>query len=492
VVIRLKRLLLLLAVLFAGGRSLHAQQLVSFIDELVTKAPMDRAIWGIRIEEEDGTVLYDRHSGTLLMPASNRKLFSSAFAYDCLGPARQLKTEVWTTGVVRNGVLQGDLVIVGDGDPTFAGRFHPDRDALLEPLVSRLRSAGIRKIAGRVVADVSLFGEDTLPQSWAVGDLWTYYGAPADALAFNENVAGVFVTSEACNPTVTTDPAFVRANLALRCGVESAFEYGRHEDNNIEISGIIKEGRVRESELISAPDPALYTAQAFHDFLERRGIAVSDGVAVIRNTEERGPLARAESSSVMDARAGSPRSSERLDRIYTFEAPPLIDALVTVLDNSQNMYAETLLKRAAAESQAPPITYAKALRAEEDFLARVIGISRDDVDFVDGSGLSSEDMVTPRAALAVVRWMMHPARRQHFFLALARPGGEGTLASRLPGMENLVHAKTGYIHAVAALSGVVIRPNGKLRYFSIIANHYATPASEARAVIDAIVRKLAE
>lgn len=461
------RILLSLLLFLPSG--LSAQTLPAFIDAEISKGALDRATWGILIEEQDGTVAYERNSGKLLMPASNRKLFSSAFAYDCLGPQRRLTTEVWTYGAVRNGVLEGDLVIVGDGDPTFGGRFYPDRDAMLEPLAARLERIGINTIRGNIIADVSLFGDDTVPPSWSVGDLWTYYGAPVDALAFNENVIGTYVTSDACNPMVTTDPSFAEARVDLACGAaENAFDYDRDARNVITIGGRLKEGRVRESELISAADPARYTAAAFLDFLERRGIRVDGEVKVSRTP------------------------ARRLDRIYTFEAPPLLETLGVILDNSQNLFTEMLLKRAAAESQAAPITYGKALRAEEEFLSRVIGISRDDVEFVDGSGLSPEDVVTPRAALKVVRWMMHPTRRGHFLMSLARPGSSGTLRRRLAGLEGVVYAKTGYIHGVAALSGIVLRKDGRERYFSIIVNHYATPASEARGAIDAIVRKVAE
>lgn len=447
---------------------LAQSEIAAFIEREIGRQPFDRAIWGIVVEEEDGTLLFARNADTLLKPASNRKLFTAAFADACLGPERRLRTEFWLSGVVRRGTLRGDLVIVGGGDPTLAGRFHSDRDALLAPLAEKLRAIGIRRIAGRVVADVSLFAGDTLPQSWGVGDLWPYYGAPADALAYNENVVGTVVRSTDCAAHVTSDPSFVEVESTLACGGKTLLEYSRDARNRVYIKGTVSSGNVRESELVAVFDPALYAAAAVVDFLERNGVAVSRGAVVSRTP------------------------APRIDRILSIESMPLFETLNVVLDNSQNLYSEMLLKRAAAETDAPPIDYAEALSAERRFLESEVMLRRDEFQFADGSGLSTENLVTPRAVIKAVRYLMQPGRRERFLAILARPGSSGTLRSRLAGLEGVMRGKTGYIHSTSALSGVLIRPNGKLRYFSIIVNHYAAPASESRAIIDAIVRKLAE
>ncbi|HEX8620031.1 MAG TPA: D-alanyl-D-alanine carboxypeptidase, partial [Thermoanaerobaculia bacterium] len=122
-------------------------QAVHPIDALIDRAPFDRALWSILIEEEDGRVLYARNAGKLTIPASNRKLYSSAFIANCLGLDTQLRTEIWRDG--------DDLILRGDGDPSL-GSWRYERDADFDRLAQELRARGITRVRD-VIADVSLF-----------------------------------------------------------------------------------------------------------------------------------------------------------------------------------------------------------------------------------------------------------------------------------------------------------------------------------------------
>lgn len=370
--------------------------LAETIDRVAAAPPYDRAIWGIVVEEEDGTRLYARNADTLLMPASNRKLFASSAIVECLGADHQFSTELWLDGA--------DVILKGDGDPSFGGRYYDSPQFALAPLVDALRRRGVRRVRD-VIADVSRFDRDTVPGSWKVGNLPYSYAAPVDAITYAENVAGEVTTVE----------------------------------------------------------PGLFAARALREALTFAGIRV-DG-ALRLNVQ--------------------PRAWR--ERIAAVPSPFVRQMLATVLKNSHNLYTEVLFKDLAAT----PASYGQALAIERRFLTEEVGVRDDEFRFVDGCGLSTDDLVTPAALIKIVRWMNAPARRATFTPLMAQAGDEGTIHYRNAALGARLHAKTGTINGVNALSGFVEMPDGRFRYFSIVLNHHLADGSDANKAIDAIVAAIA-
>lgn len=172
------RRLLFVALLLAGCAS--APPKPNSIDALLDKPSLRHALWAIDIEDESGRVIYERNAHTLVIPASNRKLFTTATVVNCLGLDRQFETELWLDG--------RDLVLRGGGDPSLGGRYLQLRNVAFAPFVDALRKRGVSEIEGDLIADVSLFDRVTIPSSWKVGFLGETYAVPVDALAFAENV----------------------------------------------------------------------------------------------------------------------------------------------------------------------------------------------------------------------------------------------------------------------------------------------------------------
>lgn len=369
------------------------QSLASRIDAAIHRPPFQHAFWSIRVEEEDGTVLYALNDEKLTIPASNRKLFTSAAVADCLGIWMQLVTEVWRDG--------DDIVVRGDGDPSL-GSWRYERQDDFDNLAVALRERGVTAV-GDVIADVSAFDRVTIPGGWKYGNVGEDYAAPVDALAWGEN------------------------------------EYPVDH---------------------AVPDAAMHAAQALRDALLLRGIAVTGAARV--NVE--------------------PRQWE--ERIATIESPFVGDLLRTVLKNSHNLYAEMLLKRSGGG------TYPAAFARERQFLMSEVGLGEHTFEFVDGSGLAPDDLVTPRATIQMLRWMNEPARRDYWWATLAQPANEGTLRRRLPTLEHRMRGKTGTISGVAALSGIIAMPDGRSRYFAIVTNHHGRTGSEAVEIIDDVVRMI--
>jgi D-alanyl-D-alanine carboxypeptidase/D-alanyl-D-alanine-endopeptidase (penicillin-binding protein 4) len=418
-------------------------QLAQPIDGALSNPALAHAVIGIDVEDDSGRVLYARNADVLLIPASNRKLFAAATAVNCLGFDHQFATELWIDG--------RDLVIKGGGDPSLGGRYAFDRDAVFAPFVAALRARGVAAIDGDLIADVSSFDRTTLPPSWKWGNLGADYAAPVDALAYNENVAGVVVD----NSVVTTDPFFLVAELS-RLGTAAI-----HADatNTIHVDGATPS---RVEALIAVSDPALYAAQALRNALHHAGIDVRGAVRV--NTT---------------AHAWS-------ERIAVIESPPLAALLATMLKASQNLYAEMLLKDAGSGA------YADGLELEKRFAIDELGVDARSLRFVDGSGLSPDDLVTPSAIVKLLRWMNHPSRRGMWWALLVTPGEqEGTLRRRLADLAPRLRAKTGTINSVNALSGIIAGTHGGYRYFSIMIDHHVAESGDVTKVIDEVVRTIA-
>lgn len=205
-------------------------------------------------------------------------------------------------------------------------------------------------------------------------------------------------------------------------------------------------------------DAALFAGMKFREALNDAGIVV-DGA--IRTGVARG------------------------ERIASVSSPMIAQLLMSVLKNSQNTYAEMLFKRSS-----PAGSYEEAEALERAFLVNEAGIDPNEFFFADGSGLTRRDLVTPAAAVKILRWMNAPARRAVWWLILAEPGGEGTLRRRLLPYASRLRAKDGTLTGVHTLSGIIAGSNGRYRYFSIMINHHL--AGEATKVIDQIVEEIAK
>jgi serine-type D-Ala-D-Ala carboxypeptidase/endopeptidase (penicillin-binding protein 4) len=446
------------------------ETLRDFIDDRISTPPFHRAVWGIYAEEEDGTVVYETNGDTLVIPASNRKLFTAAINEACFALDSRIPTELWIEGQIVGRALLGNVVIKGYGDPSLGGRYVFGRhDEMFAPFVDALTELGIESVTGSVIGDGSAFDRETMHGSWQYEDLGTSYQTPIDALAFNENVAGLFYLFPDCDSAVlTTDPGFVETRHFVRCGTAQSLVFSSSQDNTLELSGTVRSpSRRQEVELVSIRDASLYAAQGLHDALVRSGIDVQQ-----------------------PPRPGMASPSARWSA--SISSPFLWELLATMMKASQNLYADALFKRIGVDGDDEPASFREALEIERLFLTGEVGIHPDAFSFEDGSGLSVRNLVSPHAIVKLLRWLDAPSRRaanEMIFTIPGEPGG--TLRRRLGSLEDAFHGKTGTLSGVNALSGIVRLPDGRRRYVSVIVNHHAAGSPRATAVVDEIVRRLA-
>lgn len=459
------------------------------------------ARWGVRVVSLDSGREVFAHAGDqLFVPASNTKLFTGALALDRLGPEFRIRTSLLAgESIDARGVLAGDLVVYGRGDPTFAARHHHGSlMEALEPVVAAVRQAGVRRVRGGLVMDATFFDGPTLGSGWEWDDLQFDYGAEVSSLTLNDNTIDLIVRPGAVagQPArVSLDPAvgfMAVSNLCVTApaGVTRDVRFERPVDRNvIYVTGQIPAGGGAWVETVAVHDPAAWYGEILRECLAQRGVTVE------------GPIRTRLPSPGQPG--GAPGASLR--ELGAVESPPLRDLLGRMLKPSQNLYAQLLLLQVGAAEQArtrtngvatalPVTTEAAGIEALNRFLAGA-GIGRDEAIFEEGSGLTRRNLVTPAAIVRLLQHMDRHPQAAVFREALPVAGTDGTLRNRMKGTAAAgnARAKTGGLSMVATLSGYVTSKAGERFAFALMLNNYRSPdpSRPMRVELDDIVVTLA-
>ena len=457
---------------------------------IASKPAAQWAHWGILIQELDGgrTVLA-RNAGQLFTPASNTKLFTSALALSRLGPDHLFRTRVLTPSEPDSqGVIDGDLVLVGGGDPNLSARllpyqeqggFGPDALIAIEALADAVVAHGVRRVTGSVIGDDTAFAWEPFPPGWAWDDAVEAYGAAVSALAVDDSAFKLTLTAgaNAGDPvSLTLDPAvedLVIHNLVRTIdGGETTIDYRRMPlANELTVSGTIRAGTTRHEQL-SVGDPARFAAAALRQALMQRGVRIDGGVGV----RHRQPNETAVEVAGIE--------------IAVRNSAPLAQILQVVDKASQNLHTEMVLREVARAR--------KGTGAREDGLVEMrtflteIGIPESAYEFHDASGLSRLNLVSPAAVVQLLTAMYRSPLQESWVALLPVGGVDGTLADRFSDDRRgaRIYAKTGTMRHVSALSGYILPPTGKKYVFSILVNGYDCPVEEIRGVVDKILLAL--
>jgi D-alanyl-D-alanine carboxypeptidase/D-alanyl-D-alanine-endopeptidase (penicillin-binding protein 4) len=481
-----------LVLALVGAPSLSAQStLGERIDRLLNAPPFDRALWGVVLVDEQGRELYAHNANRLFIPASNVKLVVAAAASVLLPADYRATTSVHGTGPLSEGVLDGDLVVYGRGDPTFSERcYGADTLAVgacdslwtrMDALADRIVAAGARHVTGAIVGDGSFFDGVLVHPAWETYDVNWWYAAPVSGLGFNDNSVNV---TWGPGPVVDA-PAQVRfePDLGIFTFENRTRTVPPDSDRTIDFfrvpgamriwaEGTVPLGHRERTEYFALPDPNRYFAAALRAALARRGVSIA------------GPT-RSTTDSLRYAAA------RQRTPLVGFASRSLADMLYPILNSSQNWFAEMLLKtvgRAAGGAG----SWEAGLEAERRFLIDSVGIDSTAFALSDGSGLSSGNLVTPRAFAQLLAYMARHPRNAGFLRAMPRAGERGSLRSRFVDtpLDGRVLAKTGSIFRVQTLSGYIERPGGGLLAFSVMANNYVAPYRDMMNQIDAVVVEL--
>jgi D-alanyl-D-alanine carboxypeptidase/D-alanyl-D-alanine-endopeptidase (penicillin-binding protein 4) len=453
-----------------------AVQLQHDIDAMLASPAFDRGVVAIVVRSlaTDETV-YALNGPRLMMPASTMKVVTLAAAAERLGWDHAYETRIVADGKVEGGTLDGDLVIVGSGDPSL------DRPAL-DSWAAQIKVLGIAKVTGRVLADARAFSGEGLGAGWSWDDLAYYYAAPIAAVQFRENAADITIRpGPAPNAPVTYDlmPAGItglqienRMSTGARTAAPEFVARRAANSAAVILEGVLPVGSPPLLRSLSVHDPVRYLAAAFTEALLAAGIALG------------GP-------PPLDAHADTSRDYSGAAPLVTHRSAPLRVLARRLMEVSQNQYAETLVKTIGAHAGAP--TFEGGLKAIESVLASW-GLAAGGAILRDGSGLSRYDYVTAETLVQVMtRMYRDPAHRAPFFATLTVAGQSGTLAARMRNTpaEGNARAKDGSMAGVRTLCGLVNTAGDEPLAFAILVNNFAAPAPAVTAAIDAIVARLA-
>ncbi len=432
------------------------------------------------IDLETGTEVYGYRADQERILASNTKLFTSAAALDLLGPGYFFETELRGRGRLVDGTWQGQLAVLGGGDPNISGRFHyGDPYAVFRQWAAALRRQGIQRIDGDIYLAPDLFGDRFVHPDWPDDQLDRWYEAPVAALSFNDNCVLVKVW-----PTRPGQPARVQLvpsveifevdNRARTANVRHSRVWITRSPGSavIRVGGTISSRRSGPVEKwLTVPDPVRYFGAGLRDALSDEGLEIRGDVRVVET---------------LPPGVWMTLAVHRSDLLSTLEV---------INKRSQNFYAESVFKLLGAR-QCLDGSWAGGSRVVSEFLQRALfepgGLEEEVFQLADGSGMSRGNRATPRALTRLLRYMdRHPWADE--FKATLPYSGEDDLSweDRLaaPPYAGRVFAKTGTLNGVSTLSGYALGLSGRRYAFSILCNGAAT-AWQARRAQDAIIRAL--
>ena len=432
----------------------------------------------IEIAELDtGEPVFQKNSDSPETIASVTKLFSTATALHYLGPDYKFKTTFWRSGELKDGVLEGDLLVVGGGDPNISGRFYNDDFyAVFDKWASGLKALGVTKVTGQLILNNSFFDAVTRHPDWKAGQEQKWYQAPVSALAYNDNVVLVGIrpgpkpgkpAAVSVEPATDSLKAFSNAKTVGQRGRIAVGVRKPSGSSAVNVSGTVPMRGVWWSTPIAVDDPVAFFGGALRRRLRAAGIEVSGGVTAKDVKPDEGWTIVAQTESA------------------------LVPTLAVINKRSQGFYAEQTFKTVAAEKMGKG-TWPNALSLEKQFLAS-LNLDPDRFDLHDGSGLSPNNRV---AAGDIVRFLraMNASPNGAVWKTTMALGGEpeGTLRHRLndPISRGRVIAKTGSIQGVSTLAGYATGVSGKTYAFAILLNGGRVYDTNGHAYQDRLIRAL--
>ncbi|RXT04347.1 D-alanyl-D-alanine carboxypeptidase/D-alanyl-D-alanine-endopeptidase [Ammoniphilus sp. CFH 90114] len=454
----------------------EAYALDDVLNSLLQDASVKGVTTGIIVKSLDqDQVLFAKHADKLMTPASNVKILTSSTALRKLGADYRFKTEVYTTAPINSGgVLEGDIVIKGYGDPSLhtEDSLKVQDGVSIESIVEALKAKGIKRINGNILMDDTYFDNKRYPDGWTWDNESYDYNPQISALGLNRGTVRLDYkpakkAGQAVELTLTPATQYVQVlNEAktVAANEKNTFKVEKVRGQNvIKVSGNLPVSADVDYNRVPVHEPALYTGTVLAEKLLAAGIKLHPKYQV--------------------ELAATPADALKLEEFHSTSLKEIVTYLNKVSDN---YYAEMITKTLGAELKGAG-TIAKGIEVVTDTL-KEDGLNTNYL-LRDGSGLTRYDIISPRQVHSVLEVL---AQDEVFRSTLPIAGMDGTLKSRLIGTpaEGKVIAKTGSLRGVRSLSGYVTTEQGERLAFSIIMNGYAENDKAMTDLQDAIMLTL--
>lgn len=477
---------------FVSLFSSHAEDLVEadsssfswYADSLTGGSPLynfvrasnlESAQLGILVKEvASGRVLADYHSKSDLIPASVTKVITTATALELFSDTFRFVTKLECDGRLEDSVLYGNVYVTGGGDPTLGSSHNKQANTFFALASTALRNSGVRRVAGRVVGDASLFEETGTPAFWLIEDMGTNYSPTPSALSFNDNLLTMVVRTDSSSARLSAVyPAnrLFKPQLKLRIqGAKPSWRMTRTEYSYAPMLAGSLPANGRYTIKTEIPDPALFVADSLSSYLSNAGIPVDSASSVAREMHRQGARVK----------------------LLDYYSPMLKDVILQTNYKSLNLYAENIFSYLSL-SRDSIVSRRRSSEVVSSFWKEK-GLASDKIFQVDGSGLSMKNAINASFLVDLLMYMKTQSRYSSTFVSsLPIAGVNGTVKSLLSGtpLSGKVYAKSGSMERVQNYCGY-IHYKSRWYAFCIMVNNYSGDRYTVRQQITRFLNALME
>lgn len=472
-----------------------------YIDSLLTTEPFKSSLAGILAVKVSGDTVAEAGSLNKLVPASNMKLITTGLALNELGADFRFGTMLGYTGSIANGVLKGDLYIIGGGDPTIGSKdsIAKNTEKLFEEWKNFVSKAGIRRIEGTVIGDGRYFEGPIEEESWLYEDIGTYYGTGSNGLCFFRNIQNFnIIPGNAAGDRLSVSPSYPEApwmKFSYNCTTgekgtgDKLYLFGTDLYPAAEMRGTFGIDRKSKTVMCSNKFGAYTCAYYFMKYLNINNIAAAGGCADI---DSKGRIRKKPGLSD----SGRPATAQDKISILGRTVSPELRRIAYITNQrSDNFYAEAMFRMIGKKSSGSA-EYGLFDQSIDNAIKK-LGIDNTGYRIVDGSGLSKKDYVSPGFFCSFLRAMMETDVFEPYLNTLTQPD-KGSQAGRLrnspDSIKSRIYWKSGSMDGVRCYSGYIIPSDGvkdNTIIFSVMLNNCTAPNWKINIALDGIIATLA-
>lgn len=468
----------------------HAASVQDYVQARLNNPALNGAWWGGLAAYADGSrqEIFAVSPDMRLAPASTLKLLTSAAALETFGPHHRFQTRLYADRKPdAQGVLKGNLYLRGSGDPTLGSTRVTGGEtwrAVARKWAEAVKKAGVTRVEGNIYADVSAFEGPSIPPKVNWENIGNYYAAPASPLCFNDNSFKIRFSPQPFSgkpaEIAGTDPQVPELELKSLVTTDgknkkdNAYAYGAPNQYQMEIYGTIPTNFTGFTIQAALPDSALFAANALHNALREEGVAVGGRAQTVQTEPDYAPM----------------------NLLHTYSSPELKDIVLIVNKRSFNLYAEMLLRQLALHAGKKG-SIQNGLAELEKFLSKNKLTGANGAVLYDGSGLSRDNMLTPRTLVNTLVFMSQSPNFKYYYGSLATPDDRGDLLLlryflKPKHQVQDVRVKGGTIDGVKTVAGYVHDTDGNLVAFALMANNLASKDETILRIHEDIIKKLLE